>query len=508
MAEANFGHSLGIDAIFQYTGTGIQLFSGMIFYVIMVRLFSTSLVGAVALFVAIIGLFNIVFNFGLGAAAQHFTSYSMGQKDYASAGKTVLKIIFYGFLFSLLGFASLFIFSGVISMVFLHSASYTRLVRLLSVVLLGYILFGILNGALLGLQNFKLSAMIGIMVWGAYYFGAIFLALIVRSISVIITGWIIGIFFGVCLELVVILRYVLKFQTSGKAPPMHFLMKYSIPILFSGIISYGASYTDRFVVVGLMSLSSLGVYNFALLVASSIGFIAVPFNNILLPKFSELFGRGMKEDISRHVRVSTTLLSSIYIPSSMGVAALSPMILDLLGGGAFMGDSIPLMIIMFFTSAFVSQNILTQALASVKMTRLFILSSAVALSSNIIFSIILIPFFGLIGAALGFSSVYASIFAVLYYYSRREKIASFDLHGTLKIWASSAVMFTVLLILETLIGHHIVFLPAYILIGTAIYLVIARFVKLFGGEDKMLVLSLFPENYTGIRKLLSLLILH
>lgn len=62
--------SIGIDALFQYTGSGVQFFSGMIFYLIIVRMFSTSSVGAIALFLAIIGLFQVVFSFGLGTAAQ------------------------------------------------------------------------------------------------------------------------------------------------------------------------------------------------------------------------------------------------------------------------------------------------------------------------------------------------------------------------------------------------------------------------------------------------------
>ena len=113
MEESMTSRSIGMDAIFQYTGSGVQLFSGAIFYIIIVRLFSTSSVGAIALFLAIVGLFNVIFSFGLGTAAQHFTSYNLCIGNYASVKKTIYKIIFLGFILSIAGFLSLLTVSAI-----------------------------------------------------------------------------------------------------------------------------------------------------------------------------------------------------------------------------------------------------------------------------------------------------------------------------------------------------------------------------------------------------------
>ena len=504
--------SLGMDAIFQYTGSGVQLFSGAVFYIIIVRMFSTTAVGAIALFLAIVGLFNIVFSFGLGTAAQHFTSYNLGIRDYPSVRKTIRKIIGFGFMLSILGFLGLLVSSREISLLFLHSPSYSFLVRLLSVVLLGNILFGILNGALLGLQNFRLSAIINIVIWVFYYFGSIALAIYARTLDIIIIGWITGIFLGVALELVIILRQISRYPGQGRAPGGNYILKYSLPILLSGIIGYGASYMDRFVVAGLLTLSSLGVYNFALLIASSLGFVAVPFNNILMPKFSELFGEGRKADISSIVDGSSVLLSSIYVPAAMGVAALSPMVLDLLGGSQYMGGSVALSIIMGFSALFISVNILTQAIASVRRTQLFIYSSAAALASNIVISILLIPRFGLIGAAFGFSSVYVATFIIQYFYARKNGIVKFNYWAFGKVWIAALIMFGAVMSveepLENYLHHTLLLLPIYIAFGFVVYVVMARLLQFFKREDKDLILSLFPPKYSRIRKAIEFLILH
>ncbi len=504
--------SLGMDAIFQYTGSGVQLFSGAVFYIIIVRMFSTTAVGAIALFLAIVGLFNIVFSFGLGTAAQHFTSYNLGIRDYPSVRKTIRKIIGFGFVLSILGFLALLFSSREISLLFLHNPSYSFLVRLLSVVLLGNILFGILNGALLGLQNFRLSAIINIVIWVFYYFGSIALAIYARTLDIIIIGWITGIFLGVALELVIILRQISRYPGQGRAPGGNYILKYSLPVLLSGIIGYGASYMDRFVVAGLLTLSSLGVYNFALLIASSLGFVAVPFNNILMPKFSELFGEGRKADISSIVDGSSVLLSSIYVPAAMGVAALSPMVLDLLGGSQYIGGSVALSIIMGFSALFISVNILTQAIASVRRTQLFIYSSAAALASNIVISILLIPRFGLIGAAFGFSSVYVATFIIQYFYARKNGIVKFNYWAFGKVWIAALIMFGAVMSveepLENYLHHTLLLLPIYIAFGFVVYVVMARLLQFFKREDKDLILSLFPPKYSRIRKAIEFLILH
>ena len=501
-------HFIGVDAIFQYAGSGVQLFSGLVFYLIAVRLFNTASIGAIALFVAIVGLFNIIFSFGLSTASQHFTSFSLGKGDYASVRKTVYRILEISFGLSIASLTTLQFLAGKISVIFLHSASYTVLVRILGVVLFGNILFGILNGVILGIQQFRLSALISIVIWITYYFGALVFALFFRTIDTIVFGWLMGIFLGVFIELAVVLLSIRKYLGEGKPPNSANLFRYSFPILLSGLMSYGAGYADRFVVSGLMSLSELGVYNFSLLIASAISFFAVPFNNILMPKFSEFYGRGEMDLIASTAKVSTTLLSYFYVPAALGIAALSPIILVFLGGSQYVSGALPLRIIMFVSALFISQNILTQAIASIRKTRLFLYSSGLALASNVAVSILLIPPFGLVGAALGFSTVYAITFVILYYVAKRESVVSMDMTGIVKIWVASIIMFITVGLISDLLGLHIIYLPVYILMGAFVYIGLAKVMNIFKRDDKQLILALFPQRLNFLTKILQMLVLH
>lgn len=498
--------SFGIDAMLQYAGSSVQLFSGMMFYIFIARLFPPEGVGAIALFMAIVNLFNVIFSLGLGKAAQHFTSFGIGRGDFSSVRDTINRILRYGFLLSVVGFATLFSFSPAISSVFFHSNHYTGLIRLLSVVLLGNVLFGILNGTLLGMQNFRLSAVLNIAIWVVYYFGALLLVIYGKSLIYIIIGWSIGITIGVFMEIIAVSASLRKYKGLGKATASTHILGYSFPIFLSGLITYGATSVDKFIVSGFLTLFSMGIYNFSLLISSSIGFIITPFNNILLPKFSELYGTGQLDRIREISSLSSVLLSYFFVPVALGIAALAPLVLIILGGPRYLPAVLPLRIILFVSTLFVSENVLALIIASVKRTRLFLYSSLCGLLSNVAISYILVPRYGLPGAAFGLSSVYIVIFSVLYFFTGREEYVSLGIRGQTKVWSSGVAMFLVLIALMGLSGNNLLFIPFYVLAGMLIYISLTKALRVFGRNQSDQIRLLLSSRLPFVNKLLDFLV--
>lgn len=498
--------SIGIGAIFQYIAAATQLLSGTIFYVIITRLFSTTAVGAIALFVAINGMFNIIFQIGLGSAAQHFVSFYIGRGDLGSAKKVVKKITSFGIVLAITSFVTVSIFSLNISMVFLHSATYIPLVRFLGLVIAGNVVFGVLNGSLLGMQKFKLAAILNIMVWITYYLTAIILSIYSKALQEIILGWTIGIFSGVALELFFIFKELFGHFSYAVNTSAKHIFSYSTPILLSSVIGYGASYADRFVVAGLMSLSQLGIYNFALLIATSINFIISPFSNMLLPKFSEWYGRDDKEKLRDSFRLFSLLLSYIFVPSALGIVAVSSDIISILAGSQYISSEFPLDIIAVSGAVFVSNSVIIQAITSIRKTSILVVSSIVSLVANVAVSLTLIPIYGTIGAALGFVSIYASNFIILYVYASKLKLTNVDIMGLIKIWVSSLLMFVVVKEFSIMMHNSPILTPAYIVIGIIVYILISKVSNVFTELDKESILSLFPLKNSRIRLILYILV--
>ena len=503
---------VGISAIYQFLGNGVQVVSGSLFYIFAARIFPPSDLGVIALFIAIVGLFGIVFTVGLNSAITHFISSNLNSKVY-SPGRTLFRILVLGILLAFAGLLVVYAFSGYISIIFFHSTSYTFYINLLSIVLFGNIIFSILNGAILGFQKFRMSAMISVIIWVIYYFGALFLAYIDRSLIDIIYGWILGLALGILIDFLYLLTILARgyMRRHHRTVGSRSIFVYAIPVLLSSIIGYGASYTDRFVVAYLLNTYYLGIYNFTLLIFSAVGFITIPFNNITLPKFSELFGGNQRSLIKKNVDASSLLLTYFYTPVALGIAALSPIVLYYIAGPAYVSGQYALIVVMFIPTMSISQNPLIQAISSVRKTSFFLLSSLGAFSSNVILSFLLIPYFGLIGAAFGFSSVYITSFIIIYKMAKKEDLVQFNLLGILKIWASSILMFiTVYLTLHFLVerySYSLFILPTLMLLGALIFVAISSRLKVFSIEEKELILSFFPNRLNFLKKIIGFIIL-
>lgn len=498
--------SVGIDALFQYAGTGIQLISGTLFYLAIVRFFNTTSFGAISLLIAIIGLFNIIFTFGMNTTAQHFLSYEIGKDDHKTVNNIIRRILSIGLSFSIIGSISLMILSPYISITLFHNSTFTSDVRFLSIILVGYVLFGILNGVLLGLKEFKKSGMINILTWLVYYFGVLPLMIIEKSIQIMIIGWGIGIFLGVVIEILAITRSMSAFKKANQKTGTNFIISYAFPIFISSLLGYGAVYIDRFIVADIMTLHYLALYNFALLIVSSISFIAIPFNNILLTRFSELYAENDRHELSRNIRMAVKLLSAIYVPIAVILASLCRPIIIILAGSNYAGGTLAAQIVIMSSAVFISLNVFTQSIASIRLTKIFIISGLASLSSNLILSVVLIPQLGITGAALGFSSVYAMTFSILVFYLMREKLLSTDLYGLSKIWVSSMTSFLVVYVIQNFVVMSLILLPVYVALGALIYLFMVRATKVFNLEGDSLLLSIFPSDSKLMRSILRLII--
>ncbi|MCL4479929.1 MAG: oligosaccharide flippase family protein, partial [Candidatus Thermoplasmatota archaeon] len=75
------------------------------------------------------------------------------------------------------------------------------------------------------------------------------------------------------------------------------IFSYSLPVMLSGLVSFGSSNADKFIVAGLLSLSLLGIYNFSLLFGGALTLIVMPFTNVLLPKMSSLFSANKQVEL-------------------------------------------------------------------------------------------------------------------------------------------------------------------------------------------------------------------
>ncbi|HLH86202.1 MAG TPA: oligosaccharide flippase family protein, partial [Thermoplasmataceae archaeon] len=229
-------------ALYQYVSTAVTFLSGILFYVFLAKAFPTAVVGEMSLILAIATIMNIVFTLGLQNGAQHFLSYFMARNEHGKAYWLVLQLIIYGLLLALGGSFLTYALSYYIADLFFHSSALGYVVHYLAFELFFMISFNIFNGILLGLQSFRLSAIVSVFGQSLSYVFSFVLIFLFRQVQFAILGLAIGYGISVFVSLAVILRTLSANRQKRYAAYVGPVFSYSMPILFSSIIGYGSTY--------------------------------------------------------------------------------------------------------------------------------------------------------------------------------------------------------------------------------------------------------------------------
>ncbi|WP_319437058.1 lipopolysaccharide biosynthesis protein [Mycobacterium sp. RTGN5] len=147
------------------------------------------------------------------------------------------------------------------------------------------------------------------------------------------------------------------------------------------------------------SISAVGIFAVALTVAEMAAQLPPLFLSALLPRFSEQSGRGAHEDMRRLYRTMTSLMALVMFPLCLGLAAITPVLIPLVFGADF-ADAVPVASLLLVVIAINSLGgTALQLTLSLGKTRILLISNAVGLVGVILLGFLLIPQYGLMGAA-------------------------------------------------------------------------------------------------------------
>ena len=486
----------------QYISSISFVIAGALFYIFLVHFYSTSIVGVFSLLSAISYLFANAFSLGLQQGIQHFISYHLGRGEDDAVKSLIKKFTIVALVLSVAAFGSLWLLIPVITPLFFHTNAYLVYLRLTDVEILSMVITNILLYMLLGLQNFKLNGLLNLVNYVVGYGLIIPLIVLNKSPLVIIYAWIIGYYLTALLTLYFIYGKTKRIKTEYlhivKLKPV---LKYSTPIFISGLVGYGATYVDRFVVTAFLNLSELGIYNFSLLIVNALSILVSPFMIILLSRLSEFYGTGDNESFKRYSLKASEILTAVYVPLALIIAALSPSVLLFLAKSSYVSGAAPITIILITSSLTVSLSVFVVTLQAIRKTKVLIVSSSIGLISNLLLSIVLIPRFGIDGAAVGYASLNITLFVVIYYFSRKYGTLVYDGKKMLKIYVSGFVTYFLMILVQNRLGYSILKLFIFAVTGIAVYLFLIRLTAAFNENDIDLFLGMLPERYERLKRL-------
>jgi O-antigen/teichoic acid export membrane protein len=253
------------------------------------------------------------------------------------------------------------------------------------------------------------------------------LSALIKLVVIVLGAWLFGVAGAlaayVAASLVpasLICRLLRKKPSVGQELRRH-VMRFALTGWSMGVI--GSLVWGRSEIVFLehyAGISAVGVFAAAVTLTDMVMQLPPLILSALLPYFSEQHGLGAHEQIHRLYRVMTGILALLVVPSSIGIAAIAPVLVPLLFGADF-ADAVPVATVLLTAAAVSSVGTTTTYLifSTGKITALLI-ANAFGLAGTIVLGFLVIPRFGLMGAAWSRAVVQVLVVAVETWYVTRR----------------------------------------------------------------------------------------
>lgn len=399
-------------------GAGIIFFGmiignllGVVNQVLMGRFLGPGNYGLFNLGISVMMIFCVLPHFGLGSALTQFIPYNIknNRPDKVKAGIDFsLKFcLIVGVLVSI----ALFILSGEIATKVFHDADLEVVIKVLCIAL-PFWAFHNTSGSLMqafkkpeyhsyieniGMKALQISIFVISILFGYRLFGALFAyicAAVFASVAYI---------YIVYSKLYPSLNISIFNPEQKKEHVEKELFSLSWPLFLAGFTFLFMGYTDRILLGIYMTSVDIGIYAAAFAIASLMLFVFTSFSFNFRPIVAEYFAIN---DISGMKKLYSSVTKWIFLltfPAIIYLVFYSRDVIWLIYGESFTTGYLALIVL----SLGIAMNGLTgltgEILIAIKKTKLNLLSEIIGAVSNVGLNIILIPKFGIIGAAIGTS---------------------------------------------------------------------------------------------------------
>lgn len=270
-----------------------------------------------------------------------------------------------------------------------------------------------LNGLLIFLQNqfrwqFKSSSYsitgilvafttVAVSIWLAYYLS--------MGLKGILLGLISGVLAG-CLYGLISLRETIRFKFDKSR--LREMLKYSIPLVPSGIAVFLTLYIDRMMINHYMSLKELGLYGIGYRLSNIVGLVMVSFQLSLTPY---IFANYKEKDTPLQLSVIFRIFSAFALLTFVGLSIFSREILWIMTSSEYYQASTT---VIFLVPAILFSNmyIFAPGISIAKKSQVILWINVAGAVINIVLNFIFIPRFGIMGAGLAKLIGAISIFSI------------------------------------------------------------------------------------------------
>jgi O-antigen/teichoic acid export membrane protein len=427
--------------------------------------------------------FFIVFrDFGLGVALTKFIPEYQTKKDFSKIKTFIIATLLFQAVFSAIVVILLLIFSRFLANNYFRTPISFQLLIVLNLFIFSTFLHSNIRNILIGFQDSKLHSIAEPLRLGLTL---IFIFIFIKFGHGLLSaayGFIFGSFTAFLILLIGGRKYFFIFTHKIKQfwKSSRQLFRFGIPMIFMGIGNTVIASLDILILTYVSSLTIVGIYNVILPTAAILLFFGKAVSVVLLPMISELKTRKDRKRIYEGLTLINRYIFLMTIPVIFVIWVLSEEIILILFGNNYVAGATALRIlllgVLFYTVAILNNAAISGLGKPKEVTKIIIISAII----NIILNLILIPIFGMIGAATATSISY---FFVLYFstkkISRLVKVASPWTNWIKNVFAGFVFMLIMQIIIYLLELNILIEIVLGLSAGFLVYLFLVRVLGLF-----------------------------
>jgi O-antigen/teichoic acid export membrane protein len=256
------------------------------------------------------------------------------------------------------------------------------------------------------------------------------------------------------------------------------VLPFGLMLSFMHSLGVILSSTDRlllgFLIEPAQSTSIVAIYSIATLLAMLSMIFPNSIGNIFLPVMSRLYGKKNLEQMRSVTQTAQRWSLFITLPVASILISFSAEMLEIFYGAAYVGGALVMSIFVIAVLIGSISTVLSLAFTSMKMVKLQINIILFVVVLNIILDVLLIPYFGMEGAAIAFLA--SSICTVLMYRYYAKKLFDFRFSPEFnKLLVAALITLLLVLMLKPTASSAASLLPQW---DVGIYLYLSKIIYL------------------------------
>ncbi|MFO7915441.1 MAG: flippase [Candidatus Krumholzibacteriales bacterium] len=357
---------------------------------------------------SVISITFSIATFGLFGALARFIPYNLKLNKLDRVKSVIDFSAIFVLATCIIAGAIIYIFSESIASGFFHDPGLASILRFFSIGLPIVGLHRVSMGIIRGFKAVKFNALlfnigdriVKIIVFlifvavGYQLYGAVIAFLGGALLTTIASAWLVK------------YRIFREYRNCSRVPIAGTILRFSWPLALTGLTFLLVSKTDMMLLGYFLDSKNVGIYTPAIMIAKLLMFIGMSFKFIFLPVVSEFFAHDNIEGL-RHLYKSTSKwIVLIVFPGLLFFILFPQEILRLMYGSQYTAGYVALIILSLGISMDVFQGTSGNILVGGGYTKLNLLGEVIAAVSNVVLNLILIPAYGITGAAIATSLSY------------------------------------------------------------------------------------------------------